>query len=337
MHKFKFILLFLGIGLLAFILLNINLQETVQYLYRVGFGFLLILFLYFLAFLFDTFTWQLTLENIPLTGRWIYRCFKIRLVGEAFNNLTPFAGMGGEPLKAILLKQSYGYGYSDGIASLILTKTINVIALILFLAAGLLFILESAKLAVQIKIVASMGLVSLTFCIFLFFLAQRFKITSTAGILLSKYKPLAWLLQKLLHVEAIEDRLVKFYTEKRAKFSSALILAFSNWLLGVLEIYYTMQFLNFPVSLVDAWIIESVAQLIRAGVFFIPASIGVQEGVFIIIGSSITGSPTAGFAVAIVRRVREITWMAWGVIIFYFAKTKIDMNAIQDAEIKKVS
>ena len=98
-----------------------------------------------------------------------------------------------------------------------------------------------------------------------------------------------------------------------------------------------MQFLNFPVSLVDAWIIESVAQLIRAGVFFIPASIGIQEGVFIIIGSTITGSPTAGFAVAIVRRVREITWMAWGVIIFYFAKTKIDPNAIQDAEIKKVS
>ena len=50
--------------------------------------------------------------------------------------------MGGEPLKAILLKQSYGYGYTDGIASLILTKTINVIALILFLAAGLLFILD---------------------------------------------------------------------------------------------------------------------------------------------------------------------------------------------------
>jgi len=327
----------LGIGLLAFILLNINLQETIQYLYRVGFGFLLILFLYFLAFLFDTFTWQLTLEKIPLTGRWIYRCFKIRLVGEAFNNLTPFAGMGGEPLKAILLNQSYGYGYSDGIASLILTKTINVVALILFLAAGLLFILDSAHLEVQIKIIASVGLASLTFCIILFFLAQRFKFASITGVLLSKYKPLAWIVQKLTHVKNIENRLVKFYTERRMKLLSALILAFSNWLLGVFEIYYTMQFLNFPISIIDAWIMEAVAQLIRAGIFFIPASIGIQEGVFIIIGSTITGSPTAGFAVAIVRRVREVTWMAWGIIIFYFAKTKVDMTSIQDNKVKKVS
>ena len=134
----------------------------------------------------------------------------------------------------------------------------------------------------------------------------------------------------LIVVKNIEDRLVNFYTERLAKLFSALILAFSNWLLGVFEIYYTMQFLNFPISITDAWIMEAVAQLIRAAIFFIPASIGVQEGVFIIIGSTITGSPTAGFAVAIVRRVREVTWMAWGIIIFYFAKTNVDMTSFQD-------
>ena len=181
-----------------------------------------------------------------------------------------------------------------------------------------------------------MGLASLTFCIILFFLAQRFKFASITGVLLSKYKPLAWIVQKLTHVKNIENRLVKFYTERRMKLLSALILAFSNWLLGVFEIYYTMQFLNFPISITDAWIMEAVAQLIRAGIFFIPPSIGIQEGVFIIIGSTITGSPTAGFAVAIVRRVREVTWMAWGIIIFYFAKTNVDMTSFQDNKIKKV-
>ena len=124
MRWFKFLILTIGVSVLIFILFKIDLEQTVGLLRRVGTGFFLILLLYFLAFLIDTFTWQLTLTNISITGYWVYRLFKLRLVGEAFNNLTPLAGMGGEPLKAILLKKFYGVSYQDGIASLILTKTI---------------------------------------------------------------------------------------------------------------------------------------------------------------------------------------------------------------------
>ena len=98
----------------------------------VGIGIFLILFIYFLAFLIDTFTWQLTIKHVPLSPLWIYRFFQMRLAGEAFNNITPLAGMGGEVVKAVLLKKYYGIAYGDGVASLILAKTINVLALIYF-------------------------------------------------------------------------------------------------------------------------------------------------------------------------------------------------------------
>ena len=93
MRWLKFLLLTIGVGILIFIIFKIDLEETADLLYKVGAGFLLILLLYFLAFLIDTFTWQLTLTNISLAGYWVYRLFKLRLVGEAFNNLTPLAGM----------------------------------------------------------------------------------------------------------------------------------------------------------------------------------------------------------------------------------------------------
>ena len=92
-----------------------------------------------------------------------------------------------------------------------------------------------------------------------------------------------------------------------------------------------MKFLGHPISLIDAWIMEAVAQLIRAGTFFIPASIGVQEGAFLAIGSAITGSPSAGFAAAIVRRVREVIWIGWGILVFYLLKPEISQSDIEQS------
>ena len=51
----------------------------------------------------------------------------------------------------------------------------------------------------------------------------------------------------------------------------------------------------------------------RSGTFFIPASIGAQEGAFLLVYTAITGSPSLGIAVALVRRLREVLWIGWGV------------------------
>ena len=42
-----------------------------------------------------------------------------------------------------------------------------------------------------------------------------------------------------------------------------------------------------------------------------------------VIGAAVTGSPTVGFAVALVRRAREIIWIGWGMAAFYIAKPDI--------------
>ena len=116
-------------------------------------------------------------------------------------------------------------------------------------------------------------------------------------------------------VRDVDERLVRFYTRHLRRFSWAILLAFVNWLVGVLEIYYSMAFLGYPVSLTDAWIIEAAAQLVRTSTFFIPSSIGAQEGTFLLICSAMTGSPVAGIAVALIRRFREIFWILWGLLL----------------------
>ena len=331
-RRLKFLLLAIGMGLVIFILSEMNFRETIQLLHRIQFGFVFILFLYFLAFLIDTFTWQLTLKEIPLTATWIYRFFKMRLAGEAFNNLTPFAGMGGEPVKAMLLKQYYGIGYRDGIASLILTKTINVVALILFLVIGFLFVLDSTDLNIKYKTAAGVGLTTFSIGVILFFLVQRLRVTSSTGGFLFRLGMQTRVLGAIKHIKTVEDRLVAFYVEQRIRLIWALVFALGNWILGAFEIFYTMQFLGYPVSMVDAWIIEAITQLVRAGTFFIPASIGAQEGVLVVIGAAITGSTTAGFTTAIVRRIREVIWITWGMLVYYFMKPEVCMDDFQSTQ-----
>ena len=40
----------------------------------------------------------------------------------------------------------------------------------------------------------------------------------------------------------------------------------------------------------------------------------------VLIGAAITGSPTLGLATALIRRLREVIWIVWGLVVFYVLK-----------------
>lgn len=315
MRHLKFAYLLIGIAILALVVGEIELEEVAALVVRVGWGIAAVVGVYFLAFVIDSFTWQMALTGVPLDAVWLYRMWKVRMVGEVFNTVLPAAGMGGEPVKAVLLKKHYGVGYREGTASLILAKTINMIALVVFLSVGFVLMAYSPALPGSYKSAAGLGLGAFALGIFLFFAIQRLKISSVAGSWIGRRR-LGRRIEGLLHhIRDMDDRLAGFYSGHGVRFAGAIGLALVNWLLGAVEIYVTMIFLGRPISLADAWIIESAAQLVRAGTFFIPASIGAQEGVFLLVYGAMTGSPALGAAVAVVRRLREIIWILWGLLL----------------------
>ncbi len=315
MKFLKLVYLLVGLAILAVVAGEIDLAEVAGKALEIGWGMALVLGLYFLAFVIDSITWQMALLQVPLNARWLYRTWKVRMVGEVFNNVIPAGGMGGEPIKAVLLKRYYGIGYREGAASLILGKTVNVLALVIFLGLGFVLMLQSDRLPGSFKLVAGMGLSALGLGIVLFFAVQRFKITSITGSWLSRWRFARRIEDVLHHIHDMDGRLVHFYTAHKGRFAWAVALALVNWLLGIVEIYYVMIFLGHPATLEEAWIIEAAVQLVRAGTFFIPASIGAQEGVFLVVFSALTGSPVLGVAVALVRRFREILWILWGLML----------------------
>jgi uncharacterized protein (TIRG00374 family) len=304
--------LLLGVVLLGFVVAEIDLAEVALQVAKVGYGILVLVGIYFVAFAIDSVTWQMTIRGVPLDLRWAYRVWKLRMVGESFNAVIPAGGMGGEPVKASLLKTHYGINYREGAASLILAKTINMIALVLFLIGGFALMIEGRTLPKVYEYVAGAGLLAFTLGVFLFFVIQRLSVTSLTGTWISRWRIGRRVEDILHHIHDMDERLVHFYTLAKGRFAGALFLALVNWMLGVVEIYYALVFLDRPITWAEAWIIEAVAQMVRTGAFFIPAAIGVQEGAFLLVCGAITGSPPIGVAVSVIRRIREVIWIIWG-------------------------
>jgi len=220
--------------------------------------------------------------------------------------------MGGEPVKAILLKRAHGLGYREGAASLIIAKTVNLLALIAFCAVGLVLLRRTPTLAGGFGAALATGLGLLTLGAAGFYAVQRRRVASRLARWLSRHRLGGGLVRFLEEIEEVDGRLVAFYAGKPGAFAVALALAFGNWLINMAELYLIMWLLGHPVSWGEAWMIETAAQLARAGAFLIPGGLGATEAVMVLILDALAGRPALGLAVALVRRGREVLWIAWG-------------------------
>ncbi|MFQ6018153.1 MAG: flippase-like domain-containing protein [Kiloniellaceae bacterium] len=301
-----------GLGLLGFVASRIDLAEVGRGVLELGIsGAFVVVAVYFLVFLVDTASWRLMLPSVPLNLAWLYRMWKVRMVGEAFNLVVPAGSMGGEPVKAVLLKRTFGIDYREAGASLVMAKTVNLLALLVFAGIGFVLMLRAEALAESYRLVAGIGLAALSSAVLGFFAVQRWGAASRLGRLLAR-RPAGRLARGLEHVRAIDDRFHEFYVRRPGRFAAASALGMVGWLLGAGELYLIMVFLGQPVSLAEAWLIETVAQLVRAGAFFIPAGLGATEAALVVIYGALTGQPALGLVVAVIRRARELLWIAWG-------------------------
>ncbi len=315
MKALRILFLLLGLALLTAIVIKVDLTAVAGHVQHLKWGILAVLGVYMAAFLADTLSWQYLIRPFRRDWSWFYALWKVRMVGAAVNRVTPFVGLAGEPVKAVLMKKFLNLDYREGVASLVLAKTANLIALVVFLCGGLALTITSGYLSPAYELAATIGLAVLVVGIAAVFAVQRLKVTSAVWEWLS-YRRFGRRLAELLHhVQDLDNRLVEGYDRDHGKFLLALALTFVNWVLGAVELYLILWFFGHPVSMAEAWCIEAVVELVRAGAFFIPAGIGVQEGAMVLVISPITGQPSLGLAVALVRRLREIIWIVWGFLI----------------------
>ena len=324
MSKFKFLYLIFGISLLIFIFNKVDINLFLNELNKLRFSFLAILLIYFVGFILDSYSWQLCIENLVKTKLKLHQIFKIRIIGEAF--IYVLFQVGGEPIKALLLKNNFGIKYKSSIGSLVLAKTIILFALIIFCFIGLLSIFYTNKFGDNFENASLIGFILFTALISLFFIVQRYKLTSKIHNIF-KNKLSKKFNTFFKHLQETEHKIAEFYKKTKKDFFKILFLNLCNWFFGALELYTIFFLLNQKITFLEAVAIETLVQLVRAMLFFIPSNLGTQEGVFVLAVNALKDSTPLGLAVAIIRRLREVIWISIGLILVF--NQKIDFKKIK--------
>lgn len=303
-----------GTALLAFVLYHAGFAAVWDRLRSLGWWSPLILLPYAIIAVFDALGWRSTLDPDSRRHVPFHALYMTRLSGEAVNSVTPTAALGGEPVKAWMLR-TWGVPSSAGMASVVIAKTALIASQSLFTAIGvgaILYRFEHRFLAagwLAVLAVASIG-----FTLGLVWMQQRGPAAATWRWL-RRIVPRAGFVARLEHgAAALDARLAEFYRGERPAFVVASLWFLAGWMMGVVEVHLMSTLLGHPISWLDSLIIETLAQPIRAAAIVVPGAIGTQElgGVWL---CGLLGMPEPeAAALWVLKRARELVFDGLGLV-----------------------
>jgi uncharacterized protein (TIRG00374 family) len=304
-----------GLALLAWLLHHIGFEPVWLRLRALGWAAPLVFLPSVAVTIVDALGWRLTIHapgRVPLVGLML-----TRMAGESVNSLTPAAAVG-EPVKAYLLRRWHVTG-ADALASVVISKTSLVAAQSLFTAfgvGGLLWRFDRPRLATGWLIALCLGCIAFTATLVW---VQRRSPGMALWKVLRRVAPRARLLGRLeAGTSAFDRRLGEFYRGEPGTFLWATTLHFVAWLIGVVEVMVMVTLIGGSVTWLDSFIIESLAQPIRATAILVPAGIGTQEVGGVWLCTLLGMSEADAVTLWLLKRAREL--LVDGVGLLYLAQ-----------------
>jgi uncharacterized protein (TIRG00374 family) len=300
------LLLLLGVAVIGYLIARIGLAEIWHTFRNLSWRLPLVLvFPTCLAVLTDTLGWRFTFPRPP---RSFLRLLGVRVAGEAVNLVTTGA-VGGDLLKAYLLRP--GVPLREGLASVIADKTTGVVSQVLLLLAGLVVSAFLIPLSSALMLTMTIALVIETVCVAAFVMVQLRGVVGGGGRLLARLRfPPSREHQAVL--DATDRSLRALYVEHDRGLLASVLCHFVGFSLSALEIYMVVHFLGVPISLPTAFAIAAFSTAVKFFSFMVPASVGALEGGNVAIFAAFGVGGAVALAYTLVRRLREILWVAVG-------------------------
>jgi uncharacterized protein (TIRG00374 family) len=270
-------------------------------------------------YILDNYGWRFTLGKHRTVVSFL-RLFMIRAAGEFLNATTPTGGVGGEPLKATLLK-NYSIPTGEGLASVVVAKTTMTIAQIIYIVLGMglgvWLLLPVTPTATDVNWGMTVGFsVAL-----LVFVTALFLVMQWQGLFSSLFKILAVCRIHIAFLEArrkdllsVDASVVGFYRRDKVPFILSTTSFLCGWFMEAVEVYVMLRCLGEPIDPFTAISIDALSTVIKGGASFIPGSVGVQEGGIVLLLRAHGYGDVTGITLALLRRLRELIWIAIGVV-----------------------
>ncbi len=244
-------------------------------------------------------------------------------MGRSVNSLLPVATIGGEIVKARLMILR-GMSGIDASASVLVDKTVQVLALILWglIGIALLFTLSNND---RFVLIALSGFGILALAVIGFVLVQRagmFNILARIGSSLVKSDKWDGI---SVNARSVDELVLELYRNKSA-FLKSVLLKTLGLMLQTGEVWLACYLLGHPIGLLEAMLLKSLTSTLSDIAFVIPNAYGIQEGAFMLIGTLLGLSPDFSLALSLAIRIRELFVDVPGLLYWQVLEGRVLLN-----------
>ncbi len=292
--------LLIGVGVSIALVAYNNVSAVAGAVWRVGWGLGIVVSIQVLCIVLNGFAWRILFpleqpacKKVLIPARWIR---------DALNYLLPSAVLGGEVVGVRLLV-ARGCDINTSGASVVADKTLEVIGLFIFAMSGIItFLAHERNSYISHWVITGLGALSAVLAVFL--LLQRWGLLKLVDKLILKFAGNCGSRYDGENV-SIHDLVWKIYSDTR-RVIFAVFLHTVVWMLGSLQIWTSLHFMGYKIGLLEAFMIESLCQVIIAAAFMMPLSLGAQEAAYMSIAGFFGIPPSVGLAVSLVQRLKEL-------------------------------
>ena len=241
---------------------------------------------------------------------------RIKIVGDAFNVLLPSASLGGEAVRAYMLKRAVPL--KEGIPSVLFDKTVEFVASTIYLAAGLLLGSLFVRLPEGLLAPTVICLAVTTLGTVLLIICSVQGVCATLARLASRFpKVRGWVESRKEHLEALDENLRQLYRKGHLKTVAAIGLHLLGRAAGTLEVFIILRVLGVPATPVQAIFIYCVIVIINTAFFILPGQWGVTESASLLLLQAL-GQPAAiGLSLGVIRRIRKLAFVGLAFGLFF--------------------
>ena len=243
----------------------------------------------------------------------LIRTLELRWIKESINALLPVVQVGGDVVRA-RLAVSARLPLAVAAASCIVDAGLGVIGLITFDLAGLaaaIWRFDDPRLSrMGVALVSAVALIVVVLTA-----AERLGVLRLAERIAIRAKGAFADLSNL-------GAEIRGILSTRTRMVQSVGWHVASWACGAFETWVALWAAGAPHSLGDAFILESLAQAVRAVGFAVPGALGVQEGGYVLLGSMLGIPADQALTLSLLRRLRELVLGVAGLIVWRMAAAR---------------
>lgn len=251
------------------------------------------------------------------------RAFAATLAGDTLGNLTPFGVLASEPAKVFFVKDRVPV--VTAVASVAAENAFYVASVLVMIGAGAVAFISVTDVPPALRLGAQAVLIAVLAggIVGVWVFRQQPSFLSRLARAMAK-----WTGRAATAPDRLREIEVHFYGA--LTWPAGRLLGVVAWeavfhIAAVAEVLLVLRLLpaGRPVTIVDAFILETAGRLIVVAFKYVPYRLGVDEAGSAVVARALSFDPTVGVALALVRRLRVLFWNVIGLLLFATRRAQV--------------